>query len=330
MNKYILWILVLLLILLITFFLFFFTGKKASAENITWGVNFSPKQANDLGLNPKETFLSIINDLRADHIKIAIHWDLIEAQENIFDMKDFDFYMGEAEKRGVNVILAIGVKTPRWPEYHVPSWATYLSKDEQQNEILEMLAFVVNRYKDYPNLIAWQVENEPFFNYGKAPWKDGSFIKKEINVVKNIDNKHDIIVTDSGEMSFWFRVAKIGDIVGITMYTKVWSNPIKDDFYYPFPAVFYGKKADLIRLLFNKNVWCLELQAEPWGENLIQHSDLKNMLKSMSLERFKYNIEYAKSTGLNTFYFWGAEWWYYMKEKYNEPSFLDEAKKIWN
>jgi hypothetical protein len=34
----------------------------------------------------------------------------------------------------------------------------------------------------------------------------------------------------------------------------------------------------------------------------------------MSLERFKYNIEYAKNTGLNTFYFWGAEWWYYMKK----------------
>jgi hypothetical protein len=48
-------------------------------------------------------------------------------------------------------------------------------------------------------------------------------------------------------MSFWFKAAKLGDIVGITMYTKVWSEPLSDDFNYPFPAVFYGKKADLIK-----------------------------------------------------------------------------------
>ena len=49
----------------------------------------------------------------------------------------------------MNVILAIGVKTPRWPEYQGSLWATHLDKDEQQKEILEMLAFIVNRYKDY-------------------------------------------------------------------------------------------------------------------------------------------------------------------------------------
>ena len=40
-----------------------------------------------------------------------------------------------------------------------------------------MLAFVVNRYKDSPNLIAWQVENEPFLITEKL-LEDGSFIKR--------------------------------------------------------------------------------------------------------------------------------------------------------
>ena len=330
MNKYLLWIFVVILIFIISLIIFFFTGKKASAESITWGVNFSSKQASDLGLNPKETYISILKDLKVSHIKIAVHWDLIEKKENDFDMTDFDFYMDEAKKENVKVILAIGMKTPRWPEYHIPAWAKDLGKDEQQEEIIEMLAFIVNRYKDYPNLLAWQIENEPFFNYGEAPWKDDSFLKKEIEEVIKVDKDHKIIVTDSGEMSFWLKAARIADVVGITMYTKVWSKPLKDHFNYPLPAVFYGKRADLIRLFFNKDVWCLELQAEPWTEELIQNSEVKDQLESMSLERFKYNIEYAKNTGLNTFYFWGAEWWYYMKNKHNDPSFLDEAKKLWN
>jgi hypothetical protein len=42
-----------------------------------------------------------------------------------------------------------------------------------------MLTYLVNKYKDCSNLIAWQVENEPFFNFGRAPWKDSGFLKKE-------------------------------------------------------------------------------------------------------------------------------------------------------
>ena len=330
MNKHVLWFFVVVLIIIICLFLFFFTGKKTLADNINWGVNFSHKQASDLGLDPKKTYLSMIKDLKVDNIKIAVHWDLIEKEKDIFDMTNFDFYMEEAKKNNVNVILALGMKTPRWPEYHIPLWANNLSKENQQKEILEMLTFVVDRYKSYPNLIAWQVENEPFFNFGKAPWKDNDFLKKEIDLVKSLDTGRNVIISDSGEMSFWFKAANFGDIIGITMYTKVWSKPLSNDFDYPFPSVFYGKKADLIKSFFNKDVWCLELQAEPWGKELIQNSTLEDQTESMSLERLKYNIEYAKKTGLNTFYFWGAEWWYYMKEKHNDPSFLNEVKKLWN
>jgi len=330
MNKYIFWTLIALLIIIISFFLIFFMGKKNTVENINWGVNFSQKQASDLGLNPKEVYLNILDDLKADHIKIAMHWDLIEKTQDSFDVADFDFYIKEAEKRDVKVILAIGMKTPRWPEYHMPKWTEDLTKEEQQEEILEMISFIVDRYKDSPSLIAWQIENEPFFNYGKAPWKDSSFLGREIEEARKIDNTHKIVVTDSGEMSFWIRAAKLGDVVGITMYTKVWSENLRNYFSYKLPAVFYGKRADLIKWLFDKEVWCLELQAEPWSKELIQDATLEEQLESMDINRLKYNIEYAKNTGLNTFYFWGVEWWYYMQQKYDDSSFLDEAKKLWN
>ena len=330
MKKRIFWALITFLIIIISLLVYFFMGNKPLAENINWGVNFSQKQALDLSLEPKEIYIDMLDNLKVRNIKIAMHWDLIEKTQDSFDMEDFDFYMEEAKKRDAKVILAIGIKTPRWPEYHMPSWLEDLTKEEQQEEILEMISFVVERYKDYPNLIAWQIENEPFFNYGKAPWKDNDFLKKEIEIAKKIDDSHNIIITDSGEMSFWIKAARLGDIVGITMYTKVWSETLKDSFSYFLPAVFYGKKADLIKLIFNKEVWCLELQAEPWAEELIQDASLEKQLESMDIDRFRYNIEYAKKTGLNTFYFWGGEWWYYMQEKHHNSSFLNEAKKLWN
>jgi hypothetical protein len=110
--------------------------------------------------------------------------------------------MQEAEKRGVDVVLAIGMKTPRWPECHIPDWARNLEKEDQQDRILRMLSNVVNRYKNSSSLSAWQVENEIFLTFGACPWTDVGFFKKEVEFVKKLDDTRPIIVTESGELSF--------------------------------------------------------------------------------------------------------------------------------
>ena len=49
----------------------------------------------------------------------------------------------------------------------------------------------------------------------------------------------------------------------------------------------------------------------------------------MDLEKFKDVIEYAKNTGEDTSYFWGVEWWYWMKVEHNDSGIWDEAKSLW-
>ena len=84
----------------------------------------------------------------------------------------------------------------------------------------------------------------------------------------------------------------------------------------------------LIKALFGKEVINVEFQAEPWGPTLIYNLPVEEQKKSMDLERFKKNVEFAKKTGLKEFYFWGTEWWYWMKEKQNQPEIWNEAKKL--
>ena len=125
------------------------------------------------------------------------------------------------------------------------------------------------------------------------------------------------------------------------MYKKVWFSapyflkkylgPFKDfGFYlqYPWPPTFYERKAKIIEKFFGKEVICVELQAEPWGPTLLSDSPIEEQQKTMDLKQFKYNIEFAKNTGLREFYLWGAEWWYWMKEKQQKPEIWDEAKKL--
>ena len=77
-----------------------------------------------------------------------------------------------------------------------------------------------------------------------------------------------------------------------------------------------------------KKVICIELQAEPWNSKLFYDTTVERQEKSMNLNQFKDNIIYAKNTGLNEFYLWGAEWWFWLKETQHKPEIWDEAKKL--
>ncbi len=242
-----------------------------------------------------------------------------------------DWKIQTADEKNAKVILAIGMKTPRWPECHIPEWAVGLSKEEQQKKILQMLEKIVLRYRDRDSLLAWQVENEPLFPFGECPWEDKDFLKKEIGLVRLLDPNRPIIITDSGEFSLWITAAGLSDMVGITLHRRVWSKEIKSYItHHWFRPVYYWRKSQVINWLFGKQVICLELQAEPWGPKENPYLPLKEQKKTMNLAIFQENIEFARKTGLDTFYLWGAEWWYWLKEKHNQPEIWNEARKLFN
>ncbi|OGZ17385.1 MAG: hypothetical protein A2Z78_01285 [Candidatus Nealsonbacteria bacterium RBG_13_36_15] len=314
---------------LLVFAGFLFIGTPPMAENIIWGVNFSQKHAKLLGLDWKEVYLALLDDLRVKNLKVAVHWDLIEPEDGKFNFEDLDWQIKEAEKREVKILLAVGMKAPRWPECHTPGWAKNLNKEQQQEKILRMLKEITERYGNLSAIKYWQVENEPFFPFGECPWVDKKFLKKEIELVKSLDFlKRSVIISDSGEGSLWITAAKFGDIVGTTMYKKVWFRQVGIYIHYPFPPNFYWRKAQIIKKLFNKEVIVVELQAEPWGPKLMYDLSLEEQEKTMNLVQFRKNIDFAKRTGLKGFYLWGGEWWYWLKAKQNSPEIWEEARKL--
>ena len=320
-----------ILAFLLLIFCYLFIGTPPQAKEISWGVNFSQKHAQNLGLDWKETYSALLDDLKVKNIKLITHWDLIELNEGKYYFEDLDWQIKKAEEKDARLLLVIGMKTGRWPECHIPGWAKNLNKEEQQKEILEMIEEVVLRYRERVSVWAWQVENEPFFPFGECPWVDKNFLKKEIDLVKSLDSQsRPIVISDSGEGSLWVNAAKFGDIVGTTLYKKVWFRQLGNYIYYPFPPTFYWRKAQLIEKIFNKKVVVIELQAEPWGPKLLYESPLEEQEKTMNLERFTANIEFAKKTGLDEFYLWGGEWWYWLKEKQNNPEIWNEAKKLFS
>ncbi len=322
-------ILLIFSILIVGSFVFLLVGRAPQSEDIRWGVTFSSKYAQDLGLDWQETYSALIDDLGVERMRVVFYWDLIEKEKDVYDFSDLDWKISKAQEKQVEVIPVIGLKVPRWPECHLPQWAKEMEKEEQQEKILELIERTVLRYKDNPTITLWQVENEPFLDFGNCPWYDQEFFIKEVDLVRKIDPERPILVTESGELSFWFKGARIGDLVGTTMYRRTWWHRAGGFYFkYPLTPVHYYRKAWIVSKVFDKEVICAELQAEPWGPAPTYVISLEEQEKSMNPELFKKNIEYARKTGLNEFYLWGAEWWYWMKKKNNQPQFWQEAQKL--
>ncbi len=306
-------------------FAFYFIGLPKE-KDVSWGANFSQKHAQSLGLDWKEAYASIIDELGAKKIRLGTYWDYIEWEKGSYHFDELDWQIKEAEKRNVELIVVIGMKTTGWPECHIPDWASNMNPQEQQDHLLKYIEEIVLRYKDSKAIRYWQVENEPFFAFGQCPKRIRGFLAEEIDLVKSLDNKK-VLVSESGEFPLWFRVAHYGDVVGATMYRKVWIDELRSYITYPFPPVFYQRKSKLVSWIFDKEVIGVELQAEPWGPKLIYDLTIKEQKKTMDLERFKKNIEFARKAGLKENYFWGVEWWYWMKEN-GHPEIWQEAKKV--
>ena len=237
---------------------------------------------------------------------------------------DFARYL---KKRGVEIILAMGRRLPRWPECHIPEWAKKISEKEQQEKILALITEIIRRHKNIEAIEYWQIENEPFLGtFGECPKLDKNFLDREIALARLLDNRK-IIISESGEFSTWIGAARRTEVVGTTLYRKIYGK--LGYVRYPIPPIFYYRKVNLIKELFNvEKIIVTELQAEPWGPKQNWDLPVEEQFKSMNLEEFKKVIDYTKQTGFSEAYLWGAEWWYWMKEKNNDNKIWEEAKTL--
>ncbi len=300
-------------------------------SQITYGVSFSVMQAEELGLDWRKAYIATLDDLEVRDIRIPAYWPRVEAQRDTYDWRELDFQLSEAQKRDAHVILAVGRRLPRWPECHIPGWAQKLSWEEQKEEIRGYITAVVQRYKEFPAVTYWQVENEPYlkaFAFEHCGELDETFLQEEIALVHSLDSRP-VLVTDSGNLGTWIGPYKNGDAFGTSLYMYFW-NPELGQFKTKLPALVYRMKERAMEILYgSKPTFLIELSLEPWLVEPTGTAPLETQLARMDIAKFDEIVAYARQTGFSTQYLWGAEWWYYLKEKQGHPEFWAAAKKLY-
>ncbi len=298
------------------------------------GVNFSPRQAEWLGLDAEESFSALLNDLRVRYFRMSLYWDEIQPNPTRYDFSRIQRMLEWAEVRRAKVLLTVGLKAQRHPEFYPPAWLVAAGKpphgalvsDQQRLKahLLLMLERAVAMLADFDVIDSWQVENEPLQPAAglTVGWRfDTELLQREIGAVLGSDPRHRPIVINHSSNSIlepgWFRALRLGNVLGQDVYTRKPVSGHARHYGSPFALGPLGPglllQAAMARRM-GKQFWITALQAEPW--ELLPLPELEpGMIGSISPERLESNIAFVARAKPGRVYLWGAEWWRFLEQR---------------
>jgi len=326
------------------------------AQN-SYGTSYSFEQADWYGLDSRKAYVDLLEKFDFEWIRIPFFWNQMVSEDGELRIEILEYAVEEAAKRNVNVVIALGAKTPYYPEFHLPdNLANRLTPGQNIDsshivgaEILEIDRRLVEALSHYENISHWQIENEPFTPNENGWTVDVSLIEEEIEVVRKADSmKRPVILSHVGPVVFdvrWKRLLKLlesGDVLGVNAYFKTQgtslfsfslfgnqlSIPWPRGFSWPvqswglFSPDFAGIKKEAGRS--GVDVWVLEMQAEPYIRNLNDGRKREFSFNAHDLEKAH---NYISNEKIRTIGFWGSPFWFF-REDLGDPSWLDLVGEI--
>lgn len=289
-----------------------------------YGVSFSLKQCRNFAIDPHKC----LNWLIAKgwrRFRLMSYWNEHEKEQGNYDFTELDWQLQRiARAKGV-ITLSLGVKQPRWPEYHWPAWALSLSPEERTAALLAYIEKVVQHVKNRPEIISYQLENEALLQgFGRNIDINRRRLRDEFDLVRSLDPTRLIIMSTSNGWGIPLS-RPIPDVIGFSLYTIMHKNGrYTETIQRPW---LHRLRRRLIRLTTRRPVFIHELQCEPWGPTAIWKMSAEEQDKSMSTQLIRSNIAAAQAIHAYPIDLWGAEWWYWRAVKHDDRSVWNALQK---
>jgi hypothetical protein len=330
------------------------------------GISFRPPQVAALGLKLQPTLTRLLQ-FPFQVIRLGAYWKHIESAPGVFDPADLDWQVEAAEQAGKQIVLCVGaLKTFGYPEYFVP--AHVLARPLPEHTRITPAAYptligaatsfirrIVERYREHPAIVAWQVEHEAVDPLGmEHSWRlDAMFVQQEVAAVRQADASRPILMNGYLPVSLPVRVMQwwqtrdqgdslavaqhLADIVGIDYYPRhallglggrtVYLDSVER----PPPArlrqLFAWARAKNRRLMFSEG------QAEPWEAVTTPPNPRAMAMYSCLPEQVALNynhcLTWARDAAftLEAYLFWGAEYWV-LREQHGDPSYMQAFARV--
>ncbi len=294
------------------------------------GITFSNRHAQQLGL-PIAASLKQATRFGFSHIRLGAYWSDLEVAPGVFKWKSLIQQLEICERAQQPVVLVIGAKAPRWPEYYIPEWYDqYFVESEQfAQHLLTYLEKLLARVKSFSCITHWQVENEPFMpitvNEKKLTIPE-ALLEREVKLVRSLDNRPVIVSAFGNHGGFdgsLQRVALHADVLGVDLYPKIFTTQL-------FGKSFYTGVVARSLLVWqlhkvHKPIWLTELQAEPWEKN--ESGYTSEHPKSISVQQLENNLQFAQSLPVMKTLLWGFEYWLWRQQHHGDDRYMQLVKR---
>lgn len=329
------------------------------------GISFRPRQAETFGLHPPDALRKLLG-YPFGLVRLGAYWNHAERQPGDFDASELDWQVDAAVAAGKRLILCAGaVKTFGYPEFFVPAHhlpeplpegrlITPVSHPELLDAARTFVTRVVERYRDCPAVVAWQVEHDAVDPLGlEHSWRlSKSFVAGEIDAARTADATRPILLngflptsTPVG-LQQWWRTRPQGDSVRVA---EEMADIVGIDFYPRHALVALGPWS--VYLAGSRRPWRLrhrrlvssparrsghrpiviEGQAEPWEAMTVPPSSLGRYAASCPPERLidNYNecLTWGPPGSLGAYLFWGAEYWL-ARERLGDAAYLGAFARV--
>lgn len=266
-----------------------------------------------------------LNELRELNVKIVrlgVYWKEVQIDKDTYNYKNIKEILTFCESNDIDVILTIGMKAPRWPEFYIPKW---LGKrpDSAEPYIYKFLEKSLNELKEFNCIKYFQIENEPLDPSGPddliVPLK---ILKKEVELVRTLDSKPIVLNIWGNQLSsrdLYPEIAKLADIIGIDLYYK---TPYLNGYRGPEDS---DENIRKILESLGKPIWFTELQAEPWEMDELVSNSFNP--PSMNEKILNDNLIKAAKFDPDKILLWGFEYWLMRKSK-GDSRLWDKVKSI--
>lgn len=332
--------------------------KKISADyRPMYGVSYSFEQAGWYGLNPREDYIKLLDEIKPNWVRLPFFWDQMTDADGNLKLDDLKFAIEAAGKRNAQVLIALGAKTPFYPETHFPAYIKERIKFGERltpdhpiaDELITVDKKLVEALSGYSNISHWQVENEPLLGDPRGVSVSVDLVKREVEAVRSSDPaKRPIIVNHPAGWYFdnnWLELINIlkpGDVYSTNAYFKTKGShliatrvgglevtvPWPDSITWPVqnwpflspPYQKFKREAEKRGAKF----WIMEMQAEPYIRTL---GDAMKPNFAFSPADIEEGNQFLKSFGVESVGLWGAHFWQF-KEKIGDRSWLEATQKI--
>ena len=324
------------------------------------GFSARPRQAEAFGLDPLDSLRELL-DLPFGIVRLGAYWNRMEPVAGTFDTDELDGHVDAVERAGRKIVICVGaVKTFGYPECYVPGHRLerqipegILLTRRTHPALLEAAVAhvqrVVERYRDCPAVIAWQVEHEAVDPLGvEHSWRLGTdFVEDEVAAARESDPTRPVLLNGFVPTSRAVRVqqawrtrdqgdslalaGRVADIVGLDVYPRhavVGAGP--------WTAYLEGRSGawNVSRARRpSQQVMVTEGQAEPW-ETSTTPPDLQRVAAYSCgpadvIENYNRLVRAARGQGVDlaAYLFWGAEYWL-RRLRDGDPSYMGAVVRV--